>query len=201
MWYFFFVALPIPAHSILCRYSIHLQITDLSFELYSIPPCFYGFSATRSPDECTHLLLTLSHNFRQEEISKTSLLLWDLGWAHSQPSKQPVQKFSNAINSTHAWKQLRTTAGSDLHIPHKNLMIQNSFPYSHVNNDPPLITQLYKCFYIRVNCTRLFLWENYSLNNNEAAVYKSYSLLICFTAIKWLTTWKIDTQFVKLLSY
>lgn len=36
------VALIIPAHSVLSRQSIHLHITDLSFHLCSIPPCFLG---------------------------------------------------------------------------------------------------------------------------------------------------------------
>lgn len=72
---------------------------------------------------------------------------------------------------------------------------------SDINDDPPLITQFYKCFCIWVNCTMLFLWENYSLNNNETAFYKRYILLICFTVMKWLTAWKIYAQFIKLLPY
>lgn len=62
---------------------------------------------------------------------------------------------------------------------------------SDINDDPLLITRFYKCSCICVNCTMLLLQENYFLNNSKTAFYKRYILLICFTVMKWLTTWKI----------
>lgn len=52
-----------------------------------------------------------------------------------------------------------------------------------VNDYPLLITSLYKCFCIWVNCTMLFIWENYSLNNKETAFYKN--MLSWFVLLSW----------------